>query len=130
MTEPFLPSMRRVRLELARDHDHPEGSRTHGYDFIAPLDADGHIVADDWRKQKDRCRVKRFWAGSPDEVGHIVRKRGGKWAFHYDIHGDAEADETGYRLGGHAFKPGEYVSILEHDGVLRTFKVMSVLEVD
>lgn len=130
MTQPFLPSMRRVRLELARDQDHPEGSRAHGYDFIAPLDGDGHIVEEDWRKSKDRCRVKRFWAGEPDQVGHIVKKRGGRWAFHYDIHGDPASDETGYRLGEHSFKPGEYVSVLEHDGVLRTFKVMSVVELD
>lgn len=126
----FLPSMRRVRLELARDQDHPEGSRTRGYDFIAPLDADGKIEEGDWRKSKDQCRVKRFWEGQPDEVGHIVKKRGGRWAFHYDIHGDPEGDESGYRFSDHTFKPGEYVSILEHDGVLRTFKVMSVVEID
>lgn len=130
MTEPFLPSMRRVRLELARDREHPEGSRAHGYDFIAPLDDKGHIIDADWRKQEDRCRVKRFGPGSPDEIGHIVKKRGGKWAFHYDINGDAENDETGYRLEDHSFEPGEYVSILEHDGVLRTFKVMSVVVLD
>ena len=131
MTSPtFLPSMRRVRLELARDHDHPDGSRTRGYDFIAPLDEDGRILEADWRKAKDQCRVKRFWEGEEDEVGHIVRKRGGKWAFHYDIHGDPDSDEAGYRFGEHVFKSGEYVSILEHDGVMRTFKVMSVIEVD
>ena len=126
----FLPSMRRVRLELARDPDFPEGSRAHGYDFIAPLDENGNIDEADWRKSKDQCRVKRFWEGEADEVGHIVKKRGGRWAFHYDIHGDPESDEAGYRFGEHAFKPGEYVSIQEHDGVQRTFKVMSVLEVE
>ena len=35
--------LRRVRLELARDHEFPDGSRERGYDFIAPLDANGHI---------------------------------------------------------------------------------------
>ena len=34
-------------------------------------------------------------------------------------------DESGYRFGAHAFAPGEYVSITEHDGVQRTFKVVS-----
>lgn len=130
MTPKFLPSMRRVRLELARDHDYPEGSRAHGYDFIAPLDEEGRIDAEDWRRAKDQCRVKRFWEGEPDEVGHIVRKRGGNWAFHYDIHGAPENDEAGYRFAEHAFRPGEYVSILEHDGVMRTFRVISVNEVD
>lgn len=123
-------SLKRVRLELARDHDHPEGSRSHGYDFIAPIDENGHIVADEWKRLRDRCRVKRFWASEQDMVGHIVRKPGGSWAFHYDIHGEPDADESGYRFDQHAFKRGEYVSIREHDGVLRTFRVISVVETD
>ncbi|MCB1521280.1 MAG: hypothetical protein KDJ37_11995 [Hyphomicrobiaceae bacterium] len=125
-----VTTMKRVRLELARDAEHPSGSRAHGYDFIAPIDDSGHIVPEDWKLVRDRCRVKRFWAGEPDEVGHIIRKPGGSWAFHYDIHGHAEHDEAGYRFADHVFKTGEYVSIKEHDGVLRTFKVMSVMDVD
>lgn len=120
--------LKRVRLELARDHDHPNGSSDHGYDFIAPIDVDGHIVPDAWKLLRDRCRVKRFWDGEPDEVGHIVRKPGGSWAFHYDIHGDPDHDESGYRFDHHEFKPGQYVSLKEQDGVLRTFIVKSVRE--
>lgn len=126
----FPPSMKRIRLELARDPDFPNGSRERGYDFIAPLDDQGHILAKDWKASRELCRVRRFWAHEHDEIGHLVHKRGGSWAFHYDIHGDAEDDETGYRFGTHAFKPGEYVSIKEHDGVMRTFRVMSVIEID
>jgi hypothetical protein len=40
--------LRRVRLLLARDHDFPNGSVERGYDFIAPLDAKGHIVPGAW----------------------------------------------------------------------------------
>lgn len=123
-------NLKRVRLELARDHDFPDGSHERGYDFIAPIDDAGHIVVDDWRALKDRCRVRRFWADEPDEVGHIVRKPGGSWAFHYDIHGHADNDEAGYRFDKHVFRPGEYVSIREHDGMLRTFHVRSVVETD
>ena len=36
MDNTYVPSMRRVRLELARDPEHPVGSRSRGYDFIAP----------------------------------------------------------------------------------------------
>jgi len=122
--------LRRVRLELARDHDFPNGSSERGYDFIAPLDARGHIVLAAWKELKDRCRVRRFWTGEADEVGHIVHKRGGVWAFHYDIHGDPSHDESGFRFEHHAFLPGEYVSIKEQDEVLRTFRVVSVREVD
>ena len=70
--------LRRVRLELARDHEFPSGSRERGYDFIAPLDAKGHIVLEAWKELKDRCRVRRFWAHAPEEVGHIVHKSAGR----------------------------------------------------
>jgi hypothetical protein len=122
--------LRRVRLELARDPEFPDGSRDRGYELIAPIDAKGHIVLDAWKLLRDRCRVRRFWPGGPAEVGHVVHKSGGAWAFHYDIHGDPGRDESGFRFERHAFIPGEYVSIRERDDVLRTFRVMSVLEMD
>lgn len=120
--------MHRIRLELARDQDFPAGSRNHGYEFSAPLDADGHIDKAAWKTDKDACRVRRFWGSEDDEIGHLVIKRGGQWAFHYDIDGDEDDDETGYRFGAHAFQPGEYVSIREHDDEMRTFRVVSVRE--
>lgn len=122
--------LRRVRLELARDHDFPNGSSVRGYDFIAPLDAKGRIVLTAWKELKERCRVRRFWPDKAEEVGHVVHKRAGVWAFHYDIHGDPSHDESGFRFEGHAFIPGEYVSIKEQDDVLRTFRVVSVRETD
>ena len=122
--------LRRVRLELARDHEFPNGSRERGYDFIAPLDAKGHIVLEAWTELKARCRVRRFWAHEPEDVGHIIHKSRGVWAFHYDIHGDPSQDESGFRFERHAFVPGEYVSIKEQDDTLRTFRVASVREID
>ena len=122
--------LRRVRLELARDHDFPEGSSERGYDFIAPLDDNGHLVAAAWKALRERCRVRRFWPGEREEMGHLVHKPGGAWAFHYDIHGDPGHDETGFRLDTHVFKPGEYVSIKEQDARLRTFRVISVRPVE
>ena len=119
-----------IRLELARDHDFPNGSRERGYEFVAPLGADGRIVERDWRPALDRCHVRRFWNGDPDEIGHLIRKPGGSWAFHYDLHGDPDDEETGYRFGDHKFAVGEYVSINEHDDVLRTFKVVAVQPAD
>src|SRR5690606_36270846 len=86
--------LRRLRLELARDPDFPAGSRERGYDFIAPLDESGRIVHKAWEELKDRCRVRRFWPGQADEVGHVVRRPSGQWSFHYDIHGDAARDES------------------------------------
>lgn len=118
-------TLNKIRLELARDKEHPEGSNRHGYEFVGPLDADGHLDPAAWKKNRERCRVKRFWLHEPDELGHLVRKRGGQWAFHYD--GDEDEDEGGYRFGNHKFTVGEYVSIREHDDdVMRTFRVVRV----
>lgn len=122
-------TLKRIRLELARDHDFPGGSPDHGYEFTAPLNDDGLIQADEWHTVREACRVKRFWRGERDEIGHLVRKPGGSWAFHYDIHGDEDDDETGYRFQNHKFANGEYVSLLEHDNVERTFRVISVIDV-
>lgn len=104
--------MHRIRLELARDQDFPAGSRNHGYEFSAPLDADSHIDKAAWKTDKDSCRVRRFWGNEDD-----------------DIDGDEDDDETGYRFGAHAFQSGEYVSIREHDDEMRTFRVVSVREI-
>ena len=119
-------SLKRVVLELARDHDFPNGSRAHGYRFTAPLDDDGKIDPEGWKKHRDKCRVVRFWGDEEDEVGPLIRKPGGSWAFHYDIHGDEDSDESGYRFALHVFRPGEYLSIKEHDEQMRTFKVVAV----
>lgn len=56
-------TMKRIRLELARDHVFPNGSHDRGYEFAAPIDDDGHIATNEWRKERMRCRVKRFWPG-------------------------------------------------------------------
>lgn len=122
--------LRRIRLELARDAENPEGSRDRGYDLIVPLNGDNHIDVESWKKLRDRCRVRRFWAGEPDEVGHVVHKPGGAWAFHYDLRGDPTHDDTGFHFDTHIFKAGEYVSLKEQDGQLRTFRVIGVAELD
>jgi hypothetical protein len=125
-----VAALKWIRMELARDEDFPLGSRTRGYEFVAPLDENDHIDAEAWRAHRDRCRVKRFWEGEDDELGHLVRKNGGRWAFHYDIHGDEDDDETGYRFDNHLFRPGEYVSVREHDEELRTFRVIVVRDLE
>jgi hypothetical protein len=117
--------LKRIRLELARDHDFPEGSRERGYEFAAPLDDKGHLLPDEWRMSREKCRVKRFWAGQKDEIGHLVHRPGGSWAFDYDPK-RRDDDEAGFKLDRHNFIPGEYVSVTEHDGVMRTFRIIWV----
>jgi hypothetical protein len=42
--------LKRIRLNLARSKEFPSGSDEHGYEFVAPLDADGRIDVELWRK--------------------------------------------------------------------------------
>lgn len=121
--------LKRVRLYLARSPEFPNGSEHHGYEFVAPLDHEGRIDVEAWRKVRDRCQVRRFWSGEQDQIGKLVHKPGGaehaRWVFDYD---DAteEDDEAGYRFASHAFRIGEYVSIRDEDGDMHTFQVVTV----
>jgi hypothetical protein len=122
--------LKRIRLNLARSKEFPVGSSRHGYEFVAPLDAGGHIDPELWRKHRERCGVRRFWEGEPDEIGRLIFKPGrgkaaDRWVFDYDETAE-EDDEAGYRFGAHAFRPGEYVSIRDEDGDMHTFQVVSV----
>jgi hypothetical protein len=120
---------KRITLNLARSKDFPSGSTCHGYEFIAPLDAKGHIDPHLWHEHREHCRVRRFWDGSDEQIGRLVHKPGGaehaRWVFDYDAEKTAD-DESGYRFGAHVFSPGEYVSVRDEHGELHTFRVVSV----
>lgn len=118
------PSFRSIRLELAREPDHPTGNAGVAYVVLAPLDPNGKIDAELWRQHREACRVARLRPGKDQDTGHLVHRPGGSWAFHYD--GNSEiADEAGYHFSDEQFVPGEYVSLREGE-VMRTFKVAAV----
>jgi hypothetical protein len=121
----MLPrSFRKIRLELAREKGHPAGSAGRGYIIVAPLDQDRRFDAATWKEHRDACRVVRFRSGEDDDIGHLVHRPGGSWAFRYDIRGD-EDDEAGYRFENEHFEVGEYVSVREADAT-HTYRVISV----
>ena len=124
-------TLKAIHLELARNKDFPEGSRDHGYDFRAPLSDDGSLDHDAWQSVRKKCTVRRFWNGEADETGHLVHhaaRGGGRWLFHYDGE-DADMDEPIFKFDRHHFLVGEYVTITEHDGEARTFRVTDVRDV-
>jgi hypothetical protein len=118
--------MRQIRLELARTKDFPNGDPRHGYVIRAPLTRAGKIDAKAFRTQAQLCTVRSFAPDKEDEQGLLVRTRNG-WAFSYAP--GEEDDEPIFRLGDHVFKPGEYVTITEHDGEAQTFRVVEVSDV-
>lgn len=115
-------ALKLIRLELARTRDFPEGSPTHGYEFTAPLTEEGHLDPEEWKAYREACTVRRFWGPEEEEHGQLVRTRGGRWAFSYAP--GEEDDEPIFRFESHRFRDGEYISITEHDGVARPFRVM------
>ena len=119
-----MSGLSRIRLELGRTPDFPQGSAQHGYEFIAPLTSTGHVDPIGWRRAKTHCGVRRFWGYDRDEHG-MLKHVGHGWRFDYR-NGD-ESDEPFFRLDAHAFVPGNYVSIREHDGVTRPFRVVEVI---
>jgi hypothetical protein len=122
-------ALKHVRLELARSQEFPAGSARHGYDLVAPLDENGRIDPELWRRHRTECRVRRFWDEEQDAIGLLVHRPGGaehaRWTFDYGA-GANEDEDAGYRFGAHTFAAGEYVSIRDHGGELHTFKVTSV----
>ena len=115
---------RKIRLELAREHGHPEGDSRIAYTLVAPLDAASRIDLETWKDHREASRVVRERHGEPDQAGHIIRTHSGAWAFHYDAQG-GKPDETGYRFADEKFAIGEYVSVVENEKP-HVYKVISV----
>jgi hypothetical protein len=116
--------LKRVRLELARSREHPDGSPHHGYEFVLPLTEEGKLDRADWERAPELCTVRRFWDGEDDETGQLIRTGKGRWAFSY-VEGE-EDDEPIHRFADHVFKEGEYVSVREPAGRLHAFKIVLV----
>ena len=116
-------TFKRIRLNLARSKEFPQGSARHGYEFVAPLDDKGHIdvgfgasiatIAGCAGSGTARTTRSVSWctsrAAPSTRAGSSTTSR------------RADDDESGYRFGAHAFRHGEYVSIRDDDGEMHTF---------
>jgi hypothetical protein len=117
-------TLKSIVLELARNPHTPHGDRGWRYEFRAPLDESGRFDADAWRAVKALCIVRRFENGDLVETGLLCRAPSGRFFFSYRP--GVEDDEPVFRFADHRFVPGEYVTITEHDGIARTFRVVGV----
>lgn len=116
--------LKKIRLELARTKEFPEGNSHCGYEFTAPLTEDGRLDLDLYSRERAACRVHRFWEGAATEEGELLHLGKDRWVFSYAPGEDD--DEAAFKFDRHSFVPGEYVSITEHDGVTRPFRIVSV----
>lgn len=120
-----LPTQfRQIRIALAREPNHPEGDDAVAYLIVAPFDTEDRIDAKLWREHREACRVTRLRPDQEDRFGHLVRRPGGGWAFHYDTAANMP-DEVGFHFADERFTVGEYVSINE-GGKMHTYRVASV----
>jgi hypothetical protein len=78
-------TLKRIRLELARTPEFPEGHPGCGYEFTAPLDRRGKLDTKRWAREKEHCGVRRFWQSTTDEHGSLVHHRGNQWAFAWRV---------------------------------------------
>jgi hypothetical protein len=113
----------RVRLEVARGHDFPEGSTRHGYEMVLPLLADGRIDETALKAAPELATVHRFWEGEGDAIGRVAHRRG-RWLITYDPGGPG--DEPLHRFPEHRFRDGEYVSVREGAHGEHALKVTAV----
>jgi hypothetical protein len=67
----FPHVLKRIPIHLARSQKYPQCADLQGYDFVAPLDADGRIDPELWHRYREHCGVRRFWEGE-DEM-HTFR---------------------------------------------------------
>ncbi|WP_374368045.1 hypothetical protein [Dongia sp.] len=117
-------ALKKIRLELGRTKEQPEGNPRCGYEFWAPLTADGHLDEAAYKAVKAECRVHRFWEGAMPEHGHLQHLGPDRWVFSYAPGKDD--DEPAFKLDKHRFEVGEYVSLTEHDGVTRPFRIVAI----
>ena len=120
-------SLMTVRMELGRTLDTPAGDARHGYEFVAPLNRQGHLDSAEWAMEKDRCGARNFRPGHAERRG-MLRHVGRGWRFDY-LPGRTDDDELFFRLDRHVIAPGLYVTITEEDGVERPFKIVAVTPV-
>lgn len=117
-------TLKNIRIELARTPARPDGDPGHAYEFRAPLNESRLLDKFAWPAARNLCTVRRFHEGEEVEQGLLVLARGGHWAFSYAP--GVEDDEDLFKLGSHKIQVGEYLTVTEHDGQARTFRIASV----
>src|SRR3546814_17201058 len=76
-------SLKSIRLALARNAEFPVGSGSRGYEFTAPLTADGVLAVDAWREARGDGIMRSFWEGRPVTAHLLVHPHSKRWIILY-----------------------------------------------
>jgi hypothetical protein len=112
-----------VRIALARTPQFPQGSSSHAYELIVPLDEHNRIDQAMFKAFPARASVQHVVPSRPAKRGAILL-RNGRYAFSY-APGDAD-DEAIYHLENHPLGVGDYVTIMEPGEEAQPYRVESV----
>jgi hypothetical protein len=117
----------RIILRLARNPgtEFANGDDRYGYTLVAPLDAKGFLDEAAWKANKEACTVRHFSPEFDEPHNGRLRRRGDNWFFDYEEE-STEDDEPVFKLGGHPFLVGEYVTVTDEDGRPLTYHVTDV----
>lgn len=113
----------RMRLELGRTPDFPNGSPSHAYQLYLPLDADKCVDFGALSAEPEKNFIRRYWPNEPDQSGNLIHRQDRNWAISY-MPGEDD-DEIFFDLESHSFNVGDYVTLTETDGSKLPFRVMS-----
>lgn len=110
-------TLEKNRRELARDHDLPERSSKHGYEFVAPVSAEVLYDPDEWKAISANAGQRAFGAMKTRNAA-ISSENPTAIGLSLTI---STAMRSGSRFGRHHFALGECVSVRKQDDRLRTF---------
>lgn len=113
----------RIRLEMGRTPEFPEGASSHAYQLYLPLDQNKNVDIEALRKEPKKNFIRRYWPNEPDQSGSLIHRRDRNWAISYEPGEDD--DELFFDLESHRFEVGEYLTITETDGTKLPFRVVS-----
>ena len=94
-------AFKRIRLNLARSKEFPEGSMRHGYEFVAPLTAMAASILSNGSSIASIAACGASGRKSPTRPAGWCTgpaPRAASWKFDYDP-AASEDDEAGYRFG-------------------------------